>query len=215
MGGIGSGRWNWARTRQTTEGLLWLDVRSLARRGLFTVRPGHRATETVAWSRDGQPAGQITVVYASDDPDALILDYRVRADTGESWVPVRERVRLERTPCRYGGSRPWFLCPGCGRRRAVLHSVGGRFRCRACHNLAYESTREDAGTRARRRADSLRRQLGETEGGRWGMPPKPPRMRWATYERLVSGIAQAEGEALEVWSTEAEQGLARLERLQA
>ena len=216
MGGLGSGRWGWTRTRETTESLLWLDVRYLARRGLFAVRPGQLATDSVAWNRGGKPTGNITVVYAGDDPDVLTLDYRVRTSAGEPWVPVRERVRLERTPCRYGGSRPWFRCPGCGRRRAVLHSLGGRFRCRACHDLAYESTREDAGDRARRRADKLRRRLGDTDGGRWRqVPPKPPRMHWATYQRLVNEILETEREALEAWTAETEALLARLERIRA
>lgn len=216
MGGIGSGRWGWERTRETTEGLLWLDVRYLARRGLFTVKPGQLATDAVAWSRGGKPLGNITVVYAGNDPDAVILDYRVRTGASEPWVPVQERIGLERTPCRYGGSRPWFRCPGCGKRRAVLYSVGGRFRCRGCHDLAYESTREDVGERARRRADTLRRKLGDTERGPWrGVPPKPPRMRWATYQRLVEEILEAEREAMAVWTVDAEKLLARVERMRA
>ncbi len=216
MGGMGSGRWGWERTRETTEGLLWLDVRYLARRGMFTARPGQLATDSVEWSRGGKPTGDITVVYAGDDPDALILDYRIRTSAGEPWVPVRERVGLERTPCRYGGSRPWFRCPGCKRRRAVLYSVEGRFRCRVCHDLAYESTREDVGARANRRADKLRRKLGNNGGERWrGVPPKPRRMRWATYQRLVNEILEAEREALEAWTAEAEALLTRLERIRA
>ncbi len=216
MGGLGSGRWGWERTRETTEGLLWLDVRYLARRGLFAVKPGHLATDSVEWSRGGKPSGNITVVYAGDDPDAVILDYSVRADAGKPWVPVRERIGLERTPCRYGGSRPWFRCPGCKRRRAVLYSVGGRFRCRGCHDLAYESTREDVGERARRRADKLRRKLGNTGGPGWrGVPPKPPRMHWATYQRLVNEILEAEREAMAAWTAEMEKLLAQVERRRA
>ena len=216
MGGIGSGRWGWERTRETTESLLWLDVRYLARRGLFSARPGQLATDSVEWSRGGKPSGDIRVVYAGDDPDAVMLDYRVRVDASEPWVPVRERVRLERTPCRYGGSRPWFRCPGCGRRRAVLHSVGGRFRCRVCHDLTLASTREDAGERARRRVDTLRRTLGDTERGRWrGVPPKAPRMRWATYQRLVEEILEAEREAPAAWRAEEEKLLAQVERMRA
>ncbi len=216
MGGLGSGRWGWERTRETTEGLLWLDVRCLARRGLFTVKPGQLATDAVEWSRGGKPSGNITVVYTGNDPDAVILDYRVRTGASEPWVPIQERIGLERTPCRYGGSRPWFCCPRCRQRRAVLYSVGGRFRCRGCHDLAYESTREDVGERARRRADKLRRKLGDTEHGLWRrVPPKPPRMRWAMYQRLVEEILEAEREALAAWTAEAEKLLARVERMRA
>lgn len=51
--------------------------------------------------------------------------------------PGQERVegaaRLEWTPCNFGGSRPWFVGPGRGRRAAILHEEGsGALRCRLC-----------------------------------------------------------------------------------
>src|SRR5215218_3439514 len=172
MGGYGSGRWAWARTRATTDGLLRLDVRRLARDGCL--RPGRW---DVAWRRGEEVLGRIAVIGRRDDPPEVTLEYRVRAGDGP-WEPMRERIGLERTPCRYGGERPWFRCPGCGRRRAVLYSVGGRFRCRGCHDLAYGSTREGAGERDHRRADGLRSRLGAPAGTRVAMPEKPKHMRW-------------------------------------
>ena len=50
-------------------------------------------------------------------------------------------ARFERevaaAPCRYGGARLWFRCPGCGHRRGTLYQVGGAGRCRRCHALLY------------------------------------------------------------------------------
>lgn len=57
-------------------------------------------------------------------------------------------VRLERTPCHFGGYRYWFLCPvprgnwPCGRRAGVLYLSGRYFGCRHCHNLTYSSRNE-------------------------------------------------------------------------
>lgn len=188
MGGFGSTRWDWHRTRQTTDPQLWLDVRLLARRGALA--PG--AWSTTAWTCRGEPSGDIT---HRAEADALILDYKVKGPRDADWQPVRERIQLDRTPCHYGGTRPWFLCPGCGRRRAVLFSVGGLFRCRPCHNLAYSSTRETPADRALRRGDTLRRKIG----GRPGLqswPLKPKGMHWATYSRIMIEINACDHDAL-------------------
>ncbi len=42
MGGYGSTRWGWQRTRDTTDPYLWLDVRLLARWGALAPAPGRQ-----------------------------------------------------------------------------------------------------------------------------------------------------------------------------
>ena len=209
MGGDGSGRWGGHRAKPDTDGLLTLDVRWLARQGYLA--PNASGAYSVAWSRGDRPAGDILVRYDGDRPDELVLDYRTRRGEGAPWAPVRERVALDRTPCPYGGSRPWFLCPGCLDRRAVLYSVGGRFRCTACHDLAYSSTREGVAERHRRRADELRRRLGG-EPGSFSFPWKPKGMRWATDDRIVAEINEREHAALVVFNAETDAMFARLDR---
>ena len=58
---------------------------------------------------------------------------------------MREPVELEWSECTYGGRRPWFLCPDCRERVALLYLGDGHFRCRHCLRLVYESQRERAG----------------------------------------------------------------------
>jgi hypothetical protein len=154
VGGYFSTRWGAEQVRQTTDALLKLDVRWLHR--VEGLQPG--ATTVPSWSRQGQPSGSIVVTMDPDRP-VLILKYSTQRP-GEDWQPVRESVWLDSTPCNYGGNRTWFLCPGCGTRRAVLFSVGGRFRCRQCHDLAYSSSREDPTERAIRRCAELRSKIG-------------------------------------------------------
>lgn len=204
MGGFGSTRWGWHRTRETTDPLLRLDVRILARQGALT--PG--TWSTTSWTCRGEPSGRID---HRAEAGALILDYRTKGPADADWQPTRERIPLEHTPCRYGGSRPWFLCPGCSRRRAVLFSVGGRFRCRACHDLAYSSTRETPSNRALRRADTLRRKLRGRPGmHRWS--PKPKGMHWRTYSRLMSEIRGCDQDALAYMVAGREKLLGDMER---
>ncbi len=57
--------------------------------------------------------------------------------TGNSIQAVS--VRLTYTTCNYGGTRPWFKCPACGRRVEKLYLAKRLLRCRHCHGLTYIS----------------------------------------------------------------------------
>ena len=183
MGGYGSGRRPVAMP--TTDGVTALDVRLLARSGRLA--PGAHAFR---WPSVWGDAGIAFTV--DDDGDGLTLDYRIRDSLWDDPRPVRQAVRLERTPCRFGGERPWFRCPRCDRRVALLSLWGDAFRCRACHGLAYGNTREAGWERARRRSAKVRARLGDNEGRWWLWLPKPKGMRWRTYERLVAELRAAE-----------------------
>ncbi len=93
----------------------------------------------------------------------------------------------------------------------MLYGVGGRFRCRACHDLAYSSTREGAYERNRRRADELRRRIGG-KPGIFSVPWKPKGMHWRTYERIVAEINAREYDALVAFGAETDALLARTDR---
>ena len=148
MGGLGSGRrGGWAQ-----EG------------GSVAIHRRERA------SSGGPPTLRLAGYFAVDEGrrkncfigmhaerDQLHLDYCVRIGGGE-WEDVVETVRLVHVPCRYGGERRYFLCPGqpggaaCGRRAGKLYASGRYFLCRHCFKLTYSSQCEDAGMRLRRKA---------------------------------------------------------------
>ncbi len=187
MGGYSSGGWWWRSKRGSTSGVISLDVRWIARKGYL--KPG---MYWLSWSRGDTTTGRITLIVDPAHPDAVILDYKTQRGN-EPWRDVREVVPLVYTACTYGGERPWFLCKGCRTRRAVLYSPAGLFRCRECCDLAYESTRESEGDRARRKAERLKRRLGDDGRERFWVPPdKPKGMHWRTYSRLVDEIAACE-----------------------
>jgi hypothetical protein len=76
--------------------------------------------------------------------------------------------------------------------------LGGRhFWSRRAYELAYASQRETKYDRALRRARKLRLRLGgdPTDDE---YPDKPPRMRWATYNRLMDRLVAADGVADEL-----------------
>src|SRR5262245_29230451 len=179
MGGSGSGnRWRYG-TKSTTDDYRRLDVRRLAKMGVL--RAGYSGG--CQWTSDGEV---IASIQMRTEADRIILNYQHRGG-GEEWKDEQYPVRIVHTPCHLGGSRPWFICPalGCGRRVAILDG-GAIFACRHCYQLAYASSREDAGNRATRRADRLRARLGWEPGILNGEGDKPKWMRWRTFERLAA-----------------------------
>ncbi len=98
------------------------------------------------------------------------------------------------TPCNFGGSRPWFVCPGegCARRVAILYGPGpGQLLCRYCRDLTYQSQRTWELGRAERRTEKAAARLA-ADGGR------PKGMHHTTYLKLTRDYLDAvqEQEAL-------------------
>jgi hypothetical protein len=189
MGGFGSGRPS-GSGRDTVESCRSIDVNGLHRAGCL--RPGWRGGWQ--WTRDGEKVASITL---RAETDRLHLSYRVRIGGGK-WEEVEETVRVLRVPCRFGGARPYFICPGvvngisCGRRVAKLHGSGRFFLCRHCYRLAHASQSEGGWDRALRRANKIRQRLGGDPGMAAPFPKKPKGMWQRTYQRLRDEAFEAE-----------------------
>ncbi len=194
MGGPGSGNhWHFG-AKSTTDAYRSIDVRLLAREGVLK----RGSWKSLQWTRNGETVASI-VVQAEQDRVTLIYHHRRRDD---DWKDEQYPVRIVRTPCHLGGSRPWFLCPavGCGRRVAILYG-GGIFACRHCHQLAYASSREDISGRTMRQADRLRERLGWRPGIANGHGDKPKWMRWQTFERLTDQHDQLVTQSMAGWAS--------------
>ena len=112
--------------------------------------------------------------------------------TGEE-VEIDDKIFLATTRPPFGGLRWWFVCPRLNRRvRKLYLPLGGRhFWSRRAYELAYASQREAKYDRALRRARKLRLRLGGDPTDDED-PDKPPRMRWATYNRLMDRLVAAD-----------------------
>ncbi len=187
MGGIGSGRQG---GRPVVDSCRSLDVNRLHRDGCL--RPGWSGT--VHWARDGEEAASIGIRASQG---RVILTYGHRWLDG-AWQEAEEPVPIVWTPCHFGGSRPWFVCPGivdgvpCRRRVGRLCGPGRYFLCRHCYRLAYQSQREQPYERALRRANGIRMRLGGEPGMLCPFPGKPKGMHRRTYERLWQRVRDAE-----------------------
>lgn len=178
MGGMGSGL-RYQGGKDTTDDCRSLDVRYLQRDGLLSAGRSF----VLNWTRNGEKVASIQV---RTEAYRVILDYRHQRGGGE-WKSQSYPVRIEWTPCNYGGRRAWFLCPAaeCDRRVAKIYlGSAGIFACRHCYRLAYSCQRETADDRAARQADTIRARLGWVAGILNINGGKPKGMRWRTFERL-------------------------------
>jgi hypothetical protein len=180
MGGIGSGNRYRYGTKNTVEVRTSLDINRWARDGYLT------AGRSFSWQWTWGDGSKSSINVRVDSAWSIRLIYRTRSGGEVNWTDVDYGIQLTRTPCRFGGERTWFLCPGrgCGRRVAKLYCAGRYYVCRHCGDLAYSSQREDAGDRALRRAQAIRKQLGGSASMYDPFPHKPKGMHWRTYERL-------------------------------
>jgi hypothetical protein len=180
-------------SKDTTSSYRRLDVRYLQRHGLL-----ERGTSSaVRWFQSGEETARIDV---RSDGECVWLSYRHRRHGDEDWQSKKYPVRVEWTPCNYGGSRPWFRCPavGCVRRVAVLYG-GDIFACRHCHELNYQSQHEQAWDRALSRYQCIRVKLGGEPGCVHPFPGKPKGMHWRTYEGWCIKANQAESVSWPNW----------------
>lgn len=175
----GGARWGAGRpsTKAIGERLPRVDVREWSRRGALY----RHGSFVWSWRCGGEPFGSVSVGVSPGD--AVTLDFSLTTN-GERRA-VSQRVRLDRTPCRFGGWQSWFSCPCCGRRVAVLYLPFGRFACRTCQRVAYASQSEDLIGRMWRRQAHLEARLG----GSW---QRPRGMHRRTYARLLRAVVECE-----------------------
>lgn len=174
--GRGGMRWGAGRpaSKGKAEACIRLDVREFARRG--TLRPGYFGSWSWSNTRTGEHTGSIS--YRAED-GAVVLSYAVDGEARTQRVPIL------RTACHYGNTRPWFACPHCMARVAVIYFRRGGFYCRKCARVAYYSQSEDTIGRTWRVQQKAEAKLGKG----WA---RPKGMHHKTRERLLETIFRCE-----------------------
>ena len=207
MGGFGSGR---TGGRTKAEECRVLDVNRMHREGCL--RDGWRGQWE--WKRDGE---RVACISMRSEGHRIVLSYSVRCYGGES-EKIEEAVNLLRVICRFGGERPYFVCPGirngvaCRRRVAKLYGAGRYFLCRHCYRITHASQSEGPWDRSLRRANKIKQRLGGDPGMAAPFPQKPKGMWRRTYERLSEEALDAEMLADEAFVIRAERLLARIDQ---
>ena len=175
VGGIGSGRSLHVGASSKCEHWRSVDLASLKRMGLLNPIVGGRI-KAITWKRDDGSLDKLGIISS-----ARGIQFVKRDDQGKL---AGLFVAFTCTPTMFGGYRKWFACPGCLRPARILYGVNS-LQCRRCRGLKYASQSEAPHWRVQRKALSIRRRVsasGDTLDG--AFPPKPPKMRWSTYEHL-------------------------------
>ena len=194
MGGLGSGRSS-GGGRMTAEACRSIDVNRLRRKGVLSAG----WSGGWEWKRNGERVSSISM---RGGEDRIVLSYRSRIGS-EEWQDVEEPIPIRWVPCRYGGRRPYFVCPGivngvaCRRHVVKLYSAGRYYLCRHCYRLTHASRNEDSCDRALRRANKIRMRLGGEPGYEAMIPRRPKGMWRKTYDRLFEAVIENESRAEE------------------
>jgi YD repeat-containing protein len=185
LGGFGSGTWLHRDKRTTTDAVNRLDIRIMRKKGCFR----SNSLGFMEWSRGGVIIGALQYEMTEDH---MTLWYRYDGLRQR----IEETIWFDWTSCHYGGWRPWFSCPQCDRRVAVLYWVGPRFLCRHCHELPYSSQHETFVSRMHRKRRKIRERLGVSGSLIEPIRLKPRGMHWQTFWRLVQQERAAEHRAI-------------------
>ena len=167
------------RSRRYCEPVRQLDIRFLQRRGLLD----RERSIVLSWQVGGTMRVGLTPLRAK-------LVYQVDGRLVEQVINVADgRARY--------GRRGWWGCPGCGRRCAKLY-LYGRFLCRGCAGLHYESQSAAPHRRALLRFQKLRSRLLDD----FGDLQRPKWMRTAKFAALLAETKQLEASLDLPWLSE-------------
>ena len=98
-----------------------------------------------------------------------------------------QTIQLSRTACNYGASRPWFECPFCSQRVAILYLRFERFACRHCQRAAYVTQSQDDVARTWRGQRKVEGRLGKEPTS--GHLLRPKGMHRSTFIKLLGKVS--------------------------
>jgi hypothetical protein len=170
-------RWLMSSRRSTTGDLRRIVVKDIVKCGLD--RRG--AVFTWAWrTSDGKQTASIGARVEGDENEAYLhLDYRLNG------APIKQRVKLEALPCRFGGVRWLAFCPSTGCSVAHLYIGSSGVYSRHAYRLKFDSQRESPLDRSFRRRDKALKKLKSDSPL---ILSRPKGMHLRTYGRLLHEI---------------------------
>jgi hypothetical protein len=175
------------RERICLEQGLKLDLVQLARRGSI---------------QSGSNLGPRRIQWTDRMSGELIATGVITADlrgSDSGWLQInmehfQQCFQLILMPRHFGGGQWYFLCSGLDRPASVLWRPPGAlfFRCRQYwgRRVAYLCQFGNPIDRAHIGRAKLKAKLCSPDLDDWRIPPKPPKMRWATYDRLIEQYTQ-------------------------
>ena len=161
-----------------------LDIERLIRLGILV--PGFSTGQMIYWTNSvGAKIFSVRIEAHLVHPSLSWIELRfLVANPDGTRREVSQTIPSARTDPGFGEIRYWFGDEGRRIRTVYLPQGGQEFRSRHVHRLAYASQSFTRSERRRRRDAKIKSRLG-ADPNSLGVPPKPPRMRWKTYYRLI------------------------------
>lgn len=148
MGGFGSGRRESYNKKTTIGSCLSLETKRL-KKSLNHLTTGQSKNRTASWCGgwDNRKIAEIAYTLRKDTELQCSLTFHYSSAFGDGDAKeLRYSVKITATPCRFGGKRWWFNCPGknCSKKVVALHLPPHNcyFLCRHCHDLTYQSCQD-------------------------------------------------------------------------
>src|SRR5262249_22361168 len=132
-------------TKLLVEDVLALDLRELARAGVFRTPVGTPCNCT--W-KDATGAELLRIHFCLEGAFRSGLFLRITYGQAAEGTLLSQRIQLATLQRPYGGNKFLFLCPGkhgqspCGQQVRKLYFIEGRWLCRNCGNLTYIARRQ-------------------------------------------------------------------------
>ena len=185
MGGIGSGRRRGFSSKRTTDDFFCIDTKWLKdERHLSCLDDGYNwdAFPMQWWNGDGDLLCKVMVSIRGKPEGYAVLTL----EHPSGWAFT---ARIEYVKAHYGGTKYLLLCPECKTRVTKLYfDESTPPWCRKCMSLRYKSQLQCTKWSLFEQARKIHRELGGDGDFREGMPPKPPRMHYRTYNRMLEKI---------------------------
>lgn len=171
------------RYRHTWEEIAALDCDCIASWGALDPDSSH----TIDFDDDTLP--RLAFKMAGDGNSFSATYQMPTSPRGQPADFTHTRVELVRRPCRFGGTRAYFICPCCGRTTLRLAVLQEGLRCGRCGRVTWGSRRQRPLQRLMRKADKIGCRLGCDS---WQDVPinKPAHMHMATFETLKAERAK-------------------------
>jgi len=181
MGGYGSGKKNTDQLRPVVEDSPILNILDFKKEGLLD--PGMELTLT--YTINGRELASVSI-FVKKESLALVYDF--------NQIRRKQEVALAQTPCHYGGSRAWLLCPKCQAKRNSLYlGPEGFWACRECLGLAYKIQRLNPHERHQNRAEKIKKnKLKIIPGSRTMASEKPFGMWRSNHIRILDELLKHE-----------------------
>jgi hypothetical protein len=138
--------------KETLDSIKKISIFELKKKG-YLLPSVFAVSGVISWNINGNPTRKIkfelNLIENNHSPRPFLhLKYKKMTLKGRYWDIYDEKFELIKIECPFGGYRWFFKCgygsgKYCDKKAAILYMINGRFVCRHCTGLSYDSNNEN------------------------------------------------------------------------